>query len=337
MKAKEFHPILGGKNLIKKIWIIIMIMVILCFSFGIYVFDNYTLGYKYYELQSEAKTEVTIGYEKNYINIFEIVENYLDSLEKQGFYIVSHNINHIIYNKFTVVPKKEINNDNVEKFIIQNIEINIFSKKVILDGESFYFKNTIDKDNFITRIEEIDEYEYSESDEIINLNKLSKKESLNSKIEELKNEKQKKEAEKQKQYQVTSRGGSFSRKTNKVTSSPLKTYVYISSYYGMRNGKMHTGVDFAAAKGTPILAWKSGTVTKACYSGGYGNFIIIKHNDGTVSRYAHLSGYNCSVGDSVSTGETIGFVGSTGNSTGNHLHFEIQVNGQFVNPLNYLK
>lgn len=72
------------------------------------------------------------------------------------------------------------------------------------------------------------------------------------------------------------------------------------------------------------------------WNGDYGNFIEIKHNDGTISRYAHLSGYACSQGQTIEAGQTIGYVGSTGNSTGPHLHFEIKVNGSFVNPLNYL-
>ena len=92
----------------------------------------------------------------------------------------------------------------------------------------------------------------------------------------------------------------------------------------------------AANGGTPIYAWKSGTITYRGWNGSYGNFVEIEHGDGTVSRYAHMSGYNCSLGDTVSAGETIGYVGTTGNSTGNHLHFEIKVNGNFVNPLNYL-
>lgn len=104
----------------------------------------------------------------------------------------------------------------------------------------------------------------------------------------------------------------------------------------MRNGRMHTGVDFAASSGTKIFAWKTGTVSVANWNGDYGNFIEIKHNDGTISRYAHLSGYACSKGQTVEAGQTIGYVGSTGNSTGPHLHFEIKVNGSFVNPLNYL-
>ena len=69
---------------------------------------------------------------------------------------------------------------------------------------------------------------------------------------------------------------------------------------------------------------------------GEGDCSIIQHNDGTVSRYAHCSGFAINAGQTVSQGQTIGYVGTTGNSTGNHLHFEIQINGSFVNPLNYL-
>ena len=99
---------------------------------------------------------------------------------------------------------------------------------------------------------------------------------------------------------------------------------------------MHTGVDFAAYSGTKIYSWKSGKVTFAGWSGGYGNFIEVSHDDGTISRYAHCSKLNVSLGQIVKKGQTIGYVGSTGNSTGPHLHFEIKVNGNFVNPLSYL-
>ena len=147
---------------------------------------------------------------------------------------------------------------------------------------------------------------------------------------------QREQEQKEKQkYQVTSRGSS-TRRASSSTSAPLQSYVYISSYYGERWGRMHTGIDYAANGGTPIYAWKSGTITYRGWNGSYGNFVEIDHGDGTVSRYAHMSGYNCSLGDTVSAGETIGYVGTTGNSTGNHLHFEIKVNGNFVNPLNYL-
>lgn len=115
------------------------------------------------------------------------------------------------------------------------------------------------------------------------------------------------------------------------------SYTYISSAYGQRSSGWHNGVDFAAPRGTPIYASRSGTVTKAVsltYS--YGNHVVINHGDGFSSLYAHMDYYVVSAGDYVTQGQLIGYVGSTGNSTGNHLHFTIFYNGEDVNPMNYL-
>lgn len=100
---------------------------------------------------------------------------------------------------------------------------------------------------------------------------------------------------------------------------------------------IHTGVDFGASYGSPIVAAKAGVVTTATYNTAYGNMIIIDHGDGTSTLYAHASSFVVSVGQSVSQGQTIAYVGSTGYSTGPHLHFEIRINGQHVNPLPYLQ
>ena len=100
---------------------------------------------------------------------------------------------------------------------------------------------------------------------------------------------------------------------------------------------IHTGVDFGASYGSPIVAAKAGVVTTATYNTAYGNMIIIDHGDGTITLYAHASSFVVSVGQSVSQGQTIAYVGSTGYSTGPHLHFEIRINGQHVNPLPYLQ
>ena len=129
--------------------------------------------------------------------------------------------------------------------------------------------------------------------------------------------------------QVASRGGGSG-----VLDWPI--YGPISSYYGSRGGT-HTGMDITAPVGTAIKAADAGTVTGACYQGGYGNFITINHGNGMVTRYAHCSAINVSVGQNVSRGTVIGKVGSTGRSTGPHLHFEVLVNGGFRNPLNYLR
>lgn len=99
--------------------------------------------------------------------------------------------------------------------------------------------------------------------------------------------------------------------------------------------KTHYGTDIAASSGSSVIAADSGQVILAQYYGSYGNLIIVSHGDGKTTRYAHLSGYNVSVGDYVSQGSVIGYVGSTGASTGPHLHFEIRINGTAVNPMDY--
>ena len=111
----------------------------------------------------------------------------------------------------------------------------------------------------------------------------------------------------------------------------------ISSPYGKRGRGFHTGIDIANKRGTTVSAAAGGKVTSAGWSGGYGYCIIVDHGNGMKTRYAHLSKILVSVGDSVSRGEKIGEVGSTGNSTGPHLHFEVIVNGSTKNPINYLK
>ena len=98
----------------------------------------------------------------------------------------------------------------------------------------------------------------------------------------------------------------------------------------------HTGIDVAAAGGTPIYAAKGGQVIMSEYGSGvnwsYGNFVVIDHGDGTTTLYAHMSSRAVSEGQLVNQGQTIGYVGNTGNSQGNHLHFEVRVNGQRVDP-----
>lgn len=114
----------------------------------------------------------------------------------------------------------------------------------------------------------------------------------------------------------------------------------ISSRFGanesIRN-HTHKGLDIAARNGSPIYAAADGTVSYAQFNnGGYGNLVIIDHGNGVQTYYAHCSQLNVSKGQTVTAGTCIAAVGSTGSSTGNHLHFEIRINGQYVNPQNYL-
>jgi len=101
--------------------------------------------------------------------------------------------------------------------------------------------------------------------------------------------------------------------------------------------RMHTGIDIAAPRGTPVKAADGGQVIQASYNSGYGNCILIYHGGGMATWYAHLQGFNCSVGQNVSKGQVIGFIGSTGLVTGPHLHFEVRINGVPQNPMQYLQ
>lgn len=113
----------------------------------------------------------------------------------------------------------------------------------------------------------------------------------------------------------------------------------ISSRFGARSSirsSAHTGLDIATSTGTPVSAAASGTVTFAGWKGSYGYLMVITHSNGVQTYYGHCSKLYFSAGDTVSQGQTIAAVGSTGNSTGPHLHFEIRVNGVAYNPQNYL-
>ncbi len=123
---------------------------------------------------------------------------------------------------------------------------------------------------------------------------------------------------------------------------PAPSYTRISDEYGWRLHptlgvqKLHNGIDMAAPGGSPILAAYDGEVVTSAYSSSCGNYIMIDHGDGLYTIYMHASALYVSKGDTVTKGQKIAAVGSTGRSTGNHLHFGVRKDGQYVNPRNYL-
>lgn len=147
---------------------------------------------------------------------------------------------------------------------------------------------------------------------------------------------------KQLEAQITKLMDSKTKYAGGVMKWPTPGYTRVSSPYGMRIHpiykvkKMHTGIDIDAPSGAKIVAANSGKVILAGWNGGYGNCVIIDHGGGLATLYAHQSKILVSVGDKVEKGETIGKVGSTGLSTGPHLHFEVRKNGKTENPQNYV-
>ena len=118
---------------------------------------------------------------------------------------------------------------------------------------------------------------------------------------------------------------------------PVKSTFRFTSGFGMRWGRMHSGTDFASKHGTPIYATADGVVIHAEWLSGYGRLVKIQHEFGIETRYAHMSRIRVKKGQRVSRGERIGDMGSTGRSTGTHLHYEVRVGGKAVNPMIYIK
>lgn len=279
-----------------------------------------------------------------FFKVHSIIEEYIEELQKNGYMVDSYEID--FEGLSNQHPALSITNrEAYSKALIDNLDVIVSGVQVTFDktGEVYTFKNNQECEAWIAELYAIKDLgSYTITDIKQDYSTITSTETLAKKIADVKTEKEKEEQErkaaqeaaKRKKYQITSRGSSLPRVSS--YAFPLKSYSYVSSEYGSRWGTTHTGIDLAAPAGTHIYSWRSGTVTFAGWSGGYGNFIIVDHGDGFVTRYAHCSKIAVTKGQTVSQGQVIGYVGTTGNSTGNHLHFEVKVNGNFVNPRNYL-
>jgi murein DD-endopeptidase MepM/ murein hydrolase activator NlpD len=128
------------------------------------------------------------------------------------------------------------------------------------------------------------------------------------------------------------------------SDKPIRTAVSFSSGFGVRSdpfrggAAMHPGIDLSGPYGTPIYATAEGTVLRAGWNnGGYGNLVEVDHGRGITTRFGHLSAILVRPGDHISRGQVIGHMGSTGRSTGNHLHYEVRIDGRAVNPIPFMK
>ena len=232
---------------------------------------------------------------------------------------------------------QETNEEEVINKIEENVDVTYKYYEIALNNKAVEQVNTVEEaEEIIETIKEEKQEEldlsiiekYTENREEVQTTKV---ELAKTEIEEKINiieEEQKRKEEEEKMPSV-----------NGIKLAVLPVTGTISSRYGASSSirrSTHTGLDIAAPSGTPIKVVADGTVTFASYNGSYGNLVKVDHGNGIETWYAHTSKMYVSVGQKVSAGDVIAAVGSTGNSTGAHLHLEIRINGQHVNPQNYL-
>jgi murein DD-endopeptidase MepM/ murein hydrolase activator NlpD len=299
------------------------------------VLTNASIEVEAYALLSDGKEIAIVGNEAEGKQVLDKLREYY--LAKSGIAVKESKIkNNITYSKKKGILSKI---QDVDKIVEAIIDVNSKAKKPIVSVElvgTTETKQTISPPTTIT---------YSD-DMLVGQSKVtsSGKEGQKLVVKEVVIENNKimsskfisEKAITAAQEKVIVKGKKTAAATSKtLLASPSRGT--ISSNFGMRWGKMHEGMDIAAPVGQPILAALDGTVTFAGWQNGYGNFIKLKHSGGVETAYGHCSKIEVKVGESVEKGEKIGEVGSTGNSTGPHLHFEVLVNGQQKNPAGYLK
>ncbi len=252
-----------------------------------------------------------------------------------------------------------------EKVKIEMKKVELAETEAVLaekraESDALLIELSANKQKLIEECEEYEKQEAALSDQIAAL-EAERTEILyqewlaeQQRLEQERLEQERLEQEQQNQNNNNNSGNSSSGDSNSSSGStnppasgesfkfPMAYCTMLTSSYGYRvhpitgNYSFHNGVDLAAGQGTPIYATKSGKVTTATYNYAYGYYVVINHLDGYSSLYGHMTHYTVSEGDYVERGEVIGYVGSTGYSTGPHLHFTIYYNGNTVNPMSYI-
>lgn len=236
----------------------------------------------------------------------------------------------------------ETNEEKIVEIVEQDVEITYKYYEIALKNEQIDSVNTIEEaEELVNKVKEENQEQELELSIIEKYTKNEQEVNTNS-VEVAKNDVQEKVTQKleeeKKQKEEEERINSMPE-INGIKLAYVPVTGTISSRYGVSSRirkSNHTGLDIATKSGTPIKVVASGTVTCASYQGAYGNLVKVSHGNGVETWYAHTSKMYVSVGQKVEAGEVIAAVGSTGNSTGSHLHLEIRVNGQHINPQNYL-
>lgn len=275
-----------------------------------------------------------VGYVKDIKEFEEKFDKDISSISKVAFYSVEKQPE---YELTFIDSKTEINEEKVSEKVAENTEITYLAYAITVDDKEEAYVETVEEAE--TLVDELlEKYENNEADLEMNISvqeiytqdietyTIEKSDVAKKEVDELLNEKVKEENENKKH---TVKGILLAQKP--VTGGT------ITSRYGARWGTTHCGLDIAAPIGTNIYAAGDGTVERVVNSNsGYGNLVVISHGNGIQTYYAHCSKLYVTKGEEVKAGDIIAAVGSTGDSTGPHCHFEIRIDGVAVNPQQYL-
>ena len=288
---------------------------------------------------SVSGTEV--GYIQNKEELEEMVKESVLEQNEKNIETIDIKTNPEYELKF-VDKTVETKEEDIVAAVKQNVTITYKYYEIAVNNETIDSVNTIEEaEEVVNQVKEQNQEQkldlsivekYTEKKEEVQTTNLEvAKNDIQTKVTEKIEEKQKQEEEEERINSMPEINGI------KLSYTPVSGT--LSSRYGVSSrirSSDHTGLDIATASGTPIKVVASGTVTHASYKGSYGNLVKVDHGNGLETWYAHTSKMYVSAGQKVNAGEVIAAVGSTGNSTGSHLHLEIRINGQHVNPQSYL-
>lgn len=271
-----------------------------------------------------------VGDEEEFKN--EVNENILTPSESNVAFVELDNVEYT----FSLVSRSEVNEDEVMLALEQSAQnvYRVFEVADLNNEETKVYVNTMEEaEGIVSTLKE--QYSEIEPDLVINRIYLDNADEVNEETIKL----AKQELANSLQEELEEKQEIDSRTVNGIYLAVVPVTGRITSRFGAVESirdHTHKGIDIAATRGTPILATASGTVTFAGWSSGYGYLVKIDHGNGVETYYGHCSKLYVSAGDTVEAGEQIAAVGSTGNSTGNHLHFEIRLDGKQVNPQTYV-
>ena len=271
-----------------------------------------------------------VGDEEEFKN--EVNENILTPSESNVAFVELDNVEYT----FSLVSRSEVNEDEVMLALEQSAQnvYRVFEVADLNNEETKVYVNTMEEaEGIVSTLKE--QYGEIEPDLVINQIYLDNADEVNEETIKL----AKQELTNSLQEELEEKQEIDSRTVNGIYLAAVPVTGRITSRFGAVESirdHTHKGIDIAATRGTPILATASGTVTFAGWSSGYGYLVKIDHGNGVETYYGHCSKLYVSAGDTVEAGEQIAAVGSTGNSTGNHLHFEIRLDGKQVNPQTYV-